>query len=424
MAVFSQRVLEARRARVARLLRGLDGVVLAAAGEPIGKPGGLDQTYPFIPHPTYYWLTGSRRPGGVVAYDARDGWTDFVAPATEAERLWEGEPEVPPGQDVAGLQSWCDGRGARSVASVGAALPGVEVDPQSSEAAIERMDAARRPKDPAEIELIGRAVAATAAGFERIRQDIRPGVTERQLQIELEASFHRQGGDGLSFGTIVGAGTHAAVLHFEPGDRVVGPDDLVLVDAGATVAGYCADVSRTFPAGDRFTAEQQAIYDLVLASQAAGIEQCRPGTEWYDVHLATATVLALGLRDLGVLRGSIDDLLETGAIALFFPHGVGHMLGLGVRDVGGREPGREERSCGGARLRVDLPLRSGFVMTVEPGLYFVPAILDCPERRERFADAVVWRDLERWRRVGGVRIEDDILVTDGDPRNLTEGIPK
>ena len=90
MAVFSQRVLEARRARVARLLRGLDGVVLAAAGEPIGKPGGLDQTYPFIPHPTYYWLTGSRRPGGVVAYDARDGWTDFVAPATVAVGLWEG----------------------------------------------------------------------------------------------------------------------------------------------------------------------------------------------------------------------------------------------------------------------------------------------------------------------------------------------
>ncbi len=423
MATFEARVIEARRSRAAAALGQLEGVVLVAAGEPIPKPGGHDQTYPFDPHPAYYWLTGSRRPGGVVAF-LEGAWTDFARPASEAERLWEGEPEVPPGDDVDDLQAWLADRGDVPLASLGAGLDDLEADPEVSAAAGELLDAARRPKDEAEVRLVERAVAATAAGFELLRRELRPGLTERGLRIELEAEFQRHGGDGLSFSTIVGAGTHSAVLHFEPGGRVVGPDDLVLVDAGASVLGYCADVSRTWSARGRFTPEQQAIFDVVLAAQTAAVDRCRPGVEWFEVHETAATVLATGLRDLGILRGEVAGLLEREAIALFFPHGVGHMLGLGVRDVGGRVPGRAERSCCGARLRVDLPLEQGFLMTVEPGLYFVPAILDSAERRERFADAVAWDTLERWRGVGGVRIEDDILVTGSEPRNLTASIPK
>jgi Xaa-Pro aminopeptidase len=117
--------------------------------------------------------------------------------------------------------------------------------------------------------------------------------------------------------------------------------------------------------------------------------------------------------------------LESEAIALFIPHGIGHTVGLGVRDVGGRSPGREEgkRYCG-ARLRVDLPLEEGFLMTVEPGIYFVPALLDSKARREQFRDAVAWDAMESWRHVGGVRIEDNILVTPDGPRVTTEAIPK
>ena len=424
MAIFSKEIVKARRQRVVSALGKDVPIILISAGEPITKPGGLDQTYPFIPYPEYYWLTGARRPGGVVAYDPTDGWTDFVRPASADERLWEGEPEVPDGEDVESLKEWLKERDGRPIAVIGAQLEGVVADLDTTELAQSWLDSARRPKDEAELEILERAVHATAHGFARVREAIRPGMTERALQIELENAMYRHGADGVGFETIVGAGTHAAVLHFEPGQRTVGVNDLVLCDAGGAIMGYTADVSRTYPSGSAFTAEQQSIFDIVLAAQTASIDKCRVGVEWADVHLTAARVLAEGLRDLGVLRGDVDSLLETEAIALFFPHGIGHMLGLGVRDVGGRAPGRELRAVCGARLRVDLPLEKNFLMTIEPGLYFVPAILDSEEKREKYADVVIWDAVDRWGPVGGVRLEDDILVTDGEPRNLTEAIPK
>jgi Xaa-Pro aminopeptidase len=364
----------------------------------------------------------------VLALDPAAGWTHFVRLASAVERLWEGDPHVPEGDDIAGLEDWLRARSGRPLAVLGsgAGIPAsVSRDPALDAVARGRMNRVRRKKDDAELELVERATGATAAGFARAREVIRPGATERQVQIEMEAEMLRNGADGVGFGTIVGAGTHAAVLHFEPGDRVVGKEDVVLVDSGAEVQGYCADVTRTYPAGGRFAPEQQAIYDLVLAAQAGAVSRCRAGTEWQDVHIAAATVFGRGLKDLGILRGSLDGLVESGAVALFFPHGVGHMVGLGVRDVGGTAEGRPEaRLCCGVKLRVDLPLEPGFLMTVEPGLYFVPAILDDAERRARFKEAVAWDALDRWRAVGGVRIEDDVLITSGEPRVMTAAIPK
>jgi Xaa-Pro aminopeptidase len=348
-----------------------------------------------------------------------------VRPVSDEERLWEGAVGVVEGEDVAALPAWLKARAGCRLAILGSPVEEVEGDGELSVALRERLDALRRPKDAAELELLARAVTATAAGHGKAREVIRPGASERQIQIELEAEMFRQGADAVAFGTIVGVGSNAAVLHFQPGGRIVHPGDLVLVDAGGEVAGYAGDVTRTYPAGDRFTGKQQAIYDLVLAAEGAAIAKCQIGTEWRDVHRSAAVVLALGLRDLGILRGEVEGLLESEAIALFFPHGIGHMVGLGVRDVGGRAPGRGEvqRHCG-ARLRVDLPLEEGFLMTVEPGLYFVPALLDHPARREQFRQEVDWAVLESWRSVGGVRIEDNVLITAAGPRVTTRAIPK
>ena len=427
MMIFEEDVIENRRRRVEAALGPDAPLVLVAAGEPVGKPGGHDQIYPFIPHPEYYWLTGSRRAQGVIAYEPADGWVHFVQPVTEDERLWEGEPEVPEGADVAQLGEWLAARSDHKTAVLGQPveiLRDVVRDDELEDVAQACLDSVRRVKDEAELALVRRAARATAAGLEKVRETIRPGVTERRIQIELEAEMYRHGATGLGFDTIVGTGTNAAVLHFAPSERTVAADDLVLVDTGGAVLGYTADVTRTFAASE-FTPEQQAIYDLVLAAELRAISKCRPGVEWHDVHIAAAEVLASGLRDLGILVGELDGLLESGAIAVFFPHGIGHMVGLGVRDVGGRAPGRpdEQRYCG-ARLRVDLPLEERFLMTVEPGCYFVPAMLDCPERRELFADQIRWDRLERWRAVGGVRIEDDVLVTSTGPEVITAAIPK
>jgi Xaa-Pro aminopeptidase len=423
---FDTETLHARRERAARSLGDTGPIVVVGAGEPIGKPGGHDQTYEFIPHPEYMWLTGARRPGGAVVYVPGQGFTDFVIPASADERLWEGEPEIPEGRDIASLRAFLDenGRG-REVVRLGSLVDETAHLVPASADVRARMDHARRPKDDAEISLYTRAVDATVRGHARAREVTRPGVTERFIQIELEAEMFRAGAERTGYGTIVGAGENAAVLHFSPSSRVVGEKDLVLVDAGAEIAGYTADVTRTYAATGTFTPEQQAIYDAVLAAQLAGIALLKPGTEWHDVHRATARVLALALVDLGLLNGEIDGLLESEAIALFYPHGVGHMVGLGVRDVGGRAPGRETpRMCCGARPRVDMALEEGFLMTVEPGLYFVPAILDDEARRARFKDAVSWSKLDRWRGLGGARIEDDVLVTREGPRVLTAAIPK
>ncbi|MEX0642681.1 MAG: aminopeptidase P family protein [Pirellulales bacterium] len=425
MPLFETDTITSRWQRATAALGPVAPLVLVAAGNPIPKPGGLDQTYPFLAHPEYYWLTGSRRSGGVLAYEPSVGWTHFVRPVDAAERLWEGEPDAVEGIDVAEFDDWLKARSNRPIALLGSPIPNVAGDDTLSAAMRERLDTARRVKDHAEIALVERAVRATAAGFARAREAIRPGVTERAIQIEIEAEFFRHGADGVGYGTIVGAGRRAAILHSTPGQTVVGRDDVVLVDAGSEIAGYTADVTRTFAASGRFTPDQQAIYDVVLAAELAAIAACREGVEWHDVHSTAASELAAGLRHLGILKVTANEALDTEAIALFFPHGIGHMVGLGVRDVGGRAPGREEgRKCCGAKVRVDLPLCPNFLMTVEPGLYFVPALLDDPERREQFKNAVAWDALDRWRKVGGVRIEDDVLVTAGEPQVLTASIAK
>lgn len=425
MPLFDEATLSARRRRVEQALGPNPPILVVGAGEPIGVPGGLDRTYPFLAHPEYYWLTGARRAGGVMTFEAGSGWRHFVRPASADERLWEGEPEVPEGEDLQGFEGWAKGRAGKKLAVLGVPPKEVVVDAGTTATAQTAFDVARRPKDAAEIALLRRAAAATAAGYAKLRELIRPGVTERRIHVELEAEFFRHGCEGVGYGSIVGAGTNAAVLHFEPGERVVGDDDVVLIDAGGHIAQYTSDVTRTFHAKGSFNARQKAIYDVVLAAELEGIGLCTVGREWHDVHRACARVLAQGLKDHGLLRGDVDGLLESEAITCFFPHGIGHMVGLYVRDVGGRAPGREEgRKCCGTKVRVDLPLGEGFVMTVEPGIYFVPAILDDGERRGRFRDAVAWDEADRWRGVGGVRIEDNILVTAAGPDNLTKAIPK
>ncbi|MBI2569500.1 MAG: aminopeptidase P family protein [Candidatus Schekmanbacteria bacterium] len=431
MRIFSERACLQRQERAARSFGQDCPLIVIGAGDAIGMPGGADQTYPFVPHPEYYWLTGQRRSGGAMAYDPASGWSHFVRPVTDEERLWEGDPGDVSGADRQLLKDWLDRRSRRPRVGLGAIVEelagdaGGAGDETLQQEMRRRLDTVRRPKGPEEIALVRAAVAATAAGYGRAGAVIRPGRSERDIQIELEAEMMRAGGHAPGYGTIVAAGSNAAVLHSTPGPRTAAADDVVLIDAGAQIHGYAADVTRTFAAGDAFGERQQAIYDIVLGAQRAAIARCRPGVEWREVHRTAAIVIATGLRDLGILLGNPEELAASGAVALFFPHGIGHMVGLGVRDVGGRAPGRAEteRICG-ARLRLDMPLGESFLVTVEPGIYFVPALLDNAELREKFREAVAWNELSRWRAVGGVRIEDDVLVTAGDPEVLTSAIPK
>ncbi len=415
--------LERRRARVARALELTDGILLVGAGEPISIPGGADQVYRFIAHSDFYYLADREVVGGLVAYDPKEGWTDFVPDVTEDERVWEGRTDVD-GTPLSKFPAWLEARRGRPIAMLGARVAGITADPALTAESGERLLQARRPKDEEELSRIRQACAATAPGFASIARSIRAGVTERELQVELEHAFLRAGADALAFETIVGAGSNSGVLHFAPGARVVRQGDNVLVDAGGAVRRYCADVTRTYRAGgpDGFYRD---LYQVVLAAQVKAIERCRPGVEWRDVHLGAARDMAEGLVGLGVLRGSTDALVESDAHALFFPHGLGHLVGLGVRDGSGYLPGRKRSERFGlAFLRCDFPLEPGFVITVEPGLYFIPALLRDPERRARYRDAVNWSKVDTLLDFGGIRIEDDVLVTAGAPEVLTAAVPK
>ena len=420
--------LAARRERVAKSLDLTDEILLVGAGEPLPLPESTDQTYPFRAHSEYVYLAGLDSPGGVVAFDPKrgplKGWTSFVPDVTEAERVWEARAQDP-GETLARLEPWLTTRRGRTIVNLGAPLRGVRADEARTAAVRDKFTHARRPKDPAEIALLRRAATATAAGFEALRAHLQPGVTERALQIELEAAFFRAGGDRTGYGTIVGTGPNSAVLHFSPSSRAAKRGEFVLVDAGAEVDRYVIDVTRTYVVGGKPTGFQRDIFQIVLAAEEAAVARCVPGAEWKDIHLQAALEMTAGLVDMKIMRGDAAALVEQGAHTLFFPHGLGHLVGLGVRDASGRLPGREPFTDPALKnLRMNLPLAPGYVVTVEPGIYFMPAVLNDPARRKRYRDAVNWPLAEKGFPLGGVRIEDNVLVTNGAPENLTLAIPK
>jgi Xaa-Pro aminopeptidase len=421
-----EQALARRRAAVADAWGLNDGeIVLVGAGAPIGRPGRDDLVYPFDAHSEYYYLTDCNRPGGVLAFDPREGWVDFVAPVTTADRLWSGAPaEEPAGPTTDGLAAWLAERRDSRVVWLGSAPAGAEVDAAAAEELRFDLGAIRRRKDAVELDRMRAAARATRAAFAAVVPLMREGVSEREAQVELEAEAFRHGAEAMAYDTIVGGGVNSAVLHFAPTARRFGAGELVLIDAGAQYRGYASDVTRTYPVGGRLDSLQQELHAVVHSAQRAAIQRCRPGVEWRDVHLTSALTIAEGLADCGFLRGDPASLVESGAAALFYPHGIGHLVGLGVRDAGGT-PLRERRNDPRPypNLRIDLPLEAGMVVTVEPGVYFVPALLGDPEQRLAHRDRVAWDRVDELLGFGGIRIEDNLLITDDGHENLTAAIP-
>jgi Xaa-Pro aminopeptidase len=419
--------LERRRRAVTERWDLGDAIVLVGAGSPIHVPGRADLTYPFRSHSEYLYLTDRERPEGVLAFDPAEGWADFVAPVTRAERLWEGAPDDgAEGTPLPELDDWLAARAGRRIACLGARgarTAGLSSDADLESIARAALNHVRRQKDPHELARMRAAEQATRAGFAAAVSLIEPGRSERELQIELEAAFFRKGADALAFDTIVGGGPNSAVLHFPPSARRLEAGELVLIDAGGEVRGYASDITRTYPVSGQFTGEQAELHALVHEANRAATSRCGPGAEFRDIHRAAASILASGLVDFGLLRGDPEDLVEQGPVFLFFPHGVGHMVGLGIRDAGEVLPGRDAREDEFPRLRVDLPLLPGHVVTIEPGIYFVPALLHDAELRERHREAVDWERAERMLGFGGIRIEDDVLVTETGFEVLTEDVP-
>jgi Xaa-Pro aminopeptidase len=225
---------------------------------------------------------------------------------------------------------------------------------------------------------------------------------------------------------------HGEVHHATTYHRELREHDLLLADVGAeTPEGWASDVTRVWPVSGKLSATQRAIYDVVLAAQEAAIERVRPGVRFLDVHRAAGRRMTEGLVGLGILHGDSEDLYQRGAAALFFPHGIGHLLGLDVHDMedlgdrAGYAPGRKRSAVPGDQyLRLDRDLEAGMVVTIEPGFYRIPAILSDPDALAGLGAALDKRVLDQFSDVRGIRIEDDVLVTDDGHEILTKRIPK
>jgi Xaa-Pro aminopeptidase len=261
----------------------------------------------------------------------------------------------------------------------------------------------RQVKSATELELMRQAVTISVEAHNHALQFAQPGRYEYEVQAELEHIFRLRGGMGPAYPSIVASGANSCVLHYIENNRQMQDNDLLLIDAGCSYGYYNADITRTFPVGNKFTSEQKILYELVLKAQEDAIAQVQPGNPYNQFHDTAVRVLVEGLMDLGLLAGDIEEIIKEEKYKPFYMHRTGHWLGLDVHDAGVYKHGENWQT-----------LQPGHVVTVEPGLYIG---LDVePVEGQPPID-------NRWRGIG-IRIEDDVLVTAEGHEVLTAGVPK
>jgi Xaa-Pro aminopeptidase len=288
----------------------------------------------------------------------------------------------------------------------------------------------RAIKDELEIEEIEKAIYTAYLMHTTAMKMAMPGVYEREIAGAIEGIALSQGGP-VSFPVILTINGQTLHNHYH-GNRL-SEGRMLVVDAGAeTEMGYCSDITRTVPVGLKFSPRQKEIYEIVLRANTESIKACKPGLPYKDLHLLAARHVAEGLKAVGLMKGDVEEAVNAGAHALFFPHGLGHMMGLDVHDmeglgenlVGYTDEVQRSRQFGLAFLRLARTLEPGYVMTNEPGIYFIPALIDLWKKENKFAEFINYDKVDAYRDFGGVRIEDDILVTDTGYRVLGKPIPK
>jgi Xaa-Pro aminopeptidase len=413
-----------RRRRVMQAM-GEGVMVIATAPEAVRN---RDAYYPFRPDSYFWWLTGFPEPESVVVLVAgkRPKQYLFCRDKNPEREIWDGfrwgpkEAKETYGFDAAWSMEQLDKRlpglledqkvlfyiigrdtawdnrvtgwlkTVRDKARTGIQAPATLTDASGL------LDEFRLFKGDYELTMMRRAAEISADAHRRAMQACRPGLNEHEIEAELLYAFRRGGAEAPAYTSIVAGGANACILHYVFNNRPLNEGDLLLIDAGAEYAGYAADITRTFPVNGRFNPAQKDAYEIVLAAQAAAIDQVKPGNTWNAPHEAAVRVLVQGMKDLKLLKGRVDSLIESGAYRAFYMHRTGHWLGLDVHDAGEYKVDGEWRA-----------LQPGMVLTVEPGLYIRPGE-GVPRRLNNI----------------GIRIEDDVLVTETGCEVLTTATPK
>jgi Xaa-Pro aminopeptidase len=416
----------ARRARLMSDMRNLSNGGVAIVRTASEVPRNADSDYPYRYDSHFYYLTGFNEPEAVVVLDANTGKNILFCRSKDEEReIWDGYRWGPgAAKEAFGFDE------AYPIGELDAMLPVLlanqpavyaQLGNASAEAQLHScfntlraqlrlgkvppaqvrdvclvLAEHRLIKDATELATMARAASISARAHNRAMQSCRVGQREYSLEAELLHAFRTEGSQFPAYGSIVATGANSCVLHYRAGDAVLKNGDMVLIDAGCELDGYASDITRTFPANGKFTGEQKAVYELVLAAQDACLAQLAPGKTFNQYNDAATKVLAQGVLDFGWVTGSLDSVIESGSYRQFYMHRAGHWLGMDVHDAGDyRVPGSQASTADGKTT--DRPwrvLEAGMVLTVEPGLYVRPAA-NVPE--------AFWNI--------GVRIEDDAVIT-------------
>ncbi len=309
-------------------------------------------------------------------------------------------------------------------------IPWEKVKPGASLDLIKAVIALRSIKESEEVEDISKAIDISYEMHTMVMKMARAGIYEREIAGRIE-------GIALSFGTMpsfpIILSMDGQTLHNHYHGNMLEDGRLIVTDAGAeTVNHYAGDITRTIPVSGKFSQRQKEIYEIVLEAEVSSIDKIRPGTAYRNIHLDAARIITSGLKELGLMKGDVGEAVAAGAHAMFYPHGLGHMMGLDVHDmeglgenlVGYSESVKRSDQFGTAYLRLGKELESGFVITVEPGIYFIPALIDRWKTEGKFMNFINYEKVESYKDFGGIRIEDDILVTDIGSRVLGKPIPK
>ncbi|HEX9706565.1 MAG TPA: Xaa-Pro dipeptidase [Steroidobacteraceae bacterium] len=412
------------RADRALIAGGYDGMIIGAGSQRYLYLD--DSTYPFKPNPRYrQWLPDSSpdsfvvyRPGSrpkLVFHQPDDYW--FLPPAIP-EGYWVGHFDLIVVRSPGELRSQVGAKGPWAVlAEPGPATDGLgDHDPPAVAA---ELDYARAIKTPYELECMALATVAGVRAHRAAEQAFRAGDSEYEIHLAYcRAAGARE--EELPYNNIIAFGTHAAVLHYQVLDRVRPAEPKsFLIDAGAQHAGYACDITRTY------SAEPGEFLDLIRsldATQQKLVDRVRPGVDYREIHLEAHRAIAGILVTHSIVSGTPEAAVETGLTSVFFPHGIGHLLGLMVHDaagfMAGPQGGTREKPEGHPYLRLTRNLEIGFAVTIEPGIYFIESLLE-QARADGRGRAIDWRRVDALRPCGGIRIEDNIVAQPDAPRNLT-----
>lgn len=401
---------------------------------------GTDYEFPFRQESNFWYLTGVNEPGYHAILDIKSGEYHLFTPKRDSQfAVWHGR--IKPMEEIRDLYEPDHLHYDNQILSVLNDLDPELIyclDDEQAEyledlnrdfnldidTLVDAITYCRCIKTDYELDLMRKAAEINNIAHREVMKSVKPGMYEYEAKAIFDYHQEKHGLLQPAYTGIHAGGVNSAILHYVENNQQINDGDLYLIDAGFEYEGYASDFTRTYPINGKFTKDQAAIYQVVLDALNQSIDNTEPGVKMEELHLDACRTILSGLKDAGIVKGDVEEMMENDIFALFFPHGLGHFLGLDTHDVGGYPKGVERIERPGIKyLRVRRELIPGMVITIEPGIYFIPALLKPALENEEKAKFLHKEKVQSLFGFGGIRIEDNLIITEDGHENLTD-VPK